>query len=318
MEIVAINDINRDIENIAYTINYDSTYGWLQHKFKAHNGAIKNKKQTVQVFHESSLAYINFEALNIDYIIDSSGTCPDFQILHKLPVQNILITHPNKDADINVIMGVNHEHIKQQHKIISTSSCNATALLPVLQLIDDTFTIECGEITTIHPLLNHQKVLDTHCIESKIREVQCNFEFGRSALDNIIPTQTTTIEACSYVLPHINKSILSSSSLRVPIATVGAIDVTILIQKSSSKEELVALFKQYQKNQKYKIIHNNFAHLVSSDFKKLPYNLSIDHRFTKVKIGKMIKLLLWYDNEWGYAQKVVDTIHYLYGGKLCR
>ncbi|MDB2405574.1 hypothetical protein N9W00_01425 [Arcobacteraceae bacterium] len=178
----------------------------------------------------------------------------------------------------------------------------------MLKCIDDNYTIEYGDITTVHPLLNHQKTLDGGCIGSHDRDVHCNFEFGRSAVQNIIPSQTTTIEACSYILSHINSENISSSSLRVPTATVGAINITMSVQDECNKDELISLLEQYQENQEFDIVYNNTQALVSSDFEAERYTSIIDHRFTDVKKNKMIKLVVWYDNEWGYASKVVDIV----------
>lgn len=308
IEIVAVNDINPNIENIAYIINYDSTYGGIKDKFKVSKNHIVNKKNKIRVFNKENLEDIDLEKYKIDFIIDASGTKPNIESLKKLPVKKIFLTHPNKEADINVIIGVNEDQIDKDQKVISTSSCNVTALLPIIDIVDKSFGIEFGEITTIHPLLNHQKVLDNSCIKSSSRDVKCNFEFGRSALENIIPSKTTTIDACSYVKEHINSDIISSSSFRVPTATVGAIDITLFVKDKCSKDKLVELFKTYEKKQIKKVILNNFEPLVSSDFKALPYSAAIDHRFLDVKMDKMLKLMIWYDNEWGYANKVVDIV----------
>ncbi len=307
-EIVAINELNPNIENIAYSINYDSTYGRFSDFFTSDTNSIKNSTCKIEILNESSLFDIDYKHHNIDIIIDASGTKHDMQKLKELDVRAIFLTHPNSEADINVILGVNEEKLNKNHKIISTSSCNATALLPVLKLIDDYFTIECGEITTIHPWLNHQKLLDGGCIGSKDRDVTCNFEFGRSAAQNIIPSKTTTIQACSYILPHINSDIIASSSFRVPTETVGVIETTLFVKDTCKVENLLELCYMYEKNQNFKVIKNNKAPLVSSDFKAEPYTTIIDHRFTHVKMDKMIKLSIWYDNEWGYASKVVEIV----------
>jgi len=231
--------------------------------------------------------------------------------LEKLPIKAIFLTHPSLEAHINVILGVNEEKIDfKKHKIISTSSCNATALTPALKLIDEKYEILCGDIVTIHPLLNHQRVLDGNFVSSQTREVEYNFEFGRSSTQNIIPNKTTTIKACSYVFPKINANLISSNSLRVPTDTVGAINVTLFTKNTSSKEEIIKLFEDYEENQEFDVVLNNYEPLVSSDFKKEHKTTIIDHRYTDVKNQNMIKLLLWYDNEWGYASKVVDILKY--------
>ena len=308
-KIVAINELNTNIKNIAYSINYDSTYGKIKEKYTVDENTIVNKNSTIKIFNNENIFDIDFESNEIDIVIDASGSIVDLEYINHKNKLPIYLTHPNSKADINVILGVNEDKIDfEKDKIISTSSCNATALLPVLKLIDDNYKIEYGDITTIHPLLNHQKTLDSACIGSKNREVECNFEFGRSAVQNIIPSQTTTIEACSYILSQINSENISSSSLRVPTATVGAINITMSAQKECSKDEVISLLEEYQRNQDFDIIYNNTQALVSSDFEAERYTSIIDHRFTEVKKNKMIKLVIWYDNEWGYASKVVDIV----------
>lgn len=312
VNIIAINELNTNIDNIAYNINYDSTYGRFEDKYIVKDKSIENSKNHIKILNYFNLSQIDFKEHKIDIVVDASGSKVDIQELKKLKLQKILLTHPNKNADVNVILGVNEKELQNKlHKVISTSSCNATALLPVLKIIDEQFSIEYGDVSTIHPLLNHQKTLDSGCIGSSDRDVACNFEFGRSSTQNIIPSRTTTIDACSYILPHINEESISSSSFRVPTATVGAINVVLKLQKEITKEKLQEILEQYQATQTTKIILNNFEPLVSSDFAQQEYTSIIDHRFTQVKKNQMLKFVLWYDNEWGYASKVVDIINKL-------
>jgi glyceraldehyde 3-phosphate dehydrogenase len=307
LNIVAINEINLNIKSIAYTINYDSTYGAIDDKFRVVDNYIVNSTNKIEILNHHSLADIDLQ--DIDIIIDASGSEVDISLLRELDVKNIFITHPTKKADINVVLGVNEDKLNAStQKIISTSSCNATAILPILKLIDKHKKIEYGDIVTIHPLLNHQKVLDSGCVSSVDRSVECNLKFGRSATQNIIPSKTTTIEACSLVMPSINSNLLASNSLRVPTRTVGAISITLFVKTESSKDEIISLCQEYEKNQKFDIMLNNYEALVSSDFQRQRYTTIVDHRFTDVKGKKMIKLLIWYDNEWGYASKVVDIV----------
>ncbi len=292
-EIVVINEINPYIENIVYSINYDSTYGRYEDKFKiVENNYIQNSQAKIKILNHNSLVHIDLK--DIDIIIDSSGKKEDIAILKALPVKAIFLTHPNNEADINIILGANEEELNPEiHKVISTSSCNATALLPALKIIDEEKKILCGDIITIHPLLNHQRVLDGSFVKSDTRDVSCNFEFGRSSTQNIIPNKTTTIKACSFVLPNMNQNL----------------NVTLFTKEKSTKEEIINLFKDFEKTQEFPIVLNNFEPLVSSDFKKENFTTIIDHRYTNT-INNMIKLLVWYDNEWGYASKVVEILKY--------
>ncbi len=309
LDVVAINELNPNIDNITYSINYDSTYGKLKDKFVASNGYIKNSYFNIKVLNENNLDSIDYESLDIDIVIDSSGSKVDTLKLKSLYPKAFFLTHPNKNADINVIMGVNDHKIDfSSSEIISTSSCNATALMPVLKLIDENYNIICGDIATIHPILNHQKALDGQCVGSSDREIECSFEFGRSSTQNIIPSKTTTIDACSLVDSRFDGDLISSNSFRVPTAIVGAINVSLFVNKDTSKEELIQLFEIYSKSQTNKIIFNNYNRLVSSDFAQCDHTSIVDHRFTEVIKSRMIKLVLWYDNEWGYASKVIDIV----------
>jgi glyceraldehyde 3-phosphate dehydrogenase len=309
IEIIAINEINQNIENIAYLINYDSTYGKLDDKFKALENTIQNSTKSIKILNHPTLETIDYKGFGIDIIIDASGVSYSKDFLNGLGVKAIFLTHPSSEADINIVLGANEEALLPTHKIISTSSCNASALLPYLKLIDDNYKITSGDIVTIHPLLNHQKTLDSKCISSSDRDVKCNFEFGRSATQNIIPSKTTTIEACSYVFPKFNGTFLSSSSLRVPTPTVGAINVVLNVENSLSLEELNALLEKQELTQKYDIFKNINEPLVSTDFQGEPFSTIIDGKFTKVINNNMIKALIWYDNEFGYASKVVEIVN---------
>ena len=306
IEIVAINEINSNIKNIAYILSYDSTYGRLDDPFKSYGTYISNNKNKIKIYNKKSLFDINFSDLSIDCVIDASGQNVDVERLRQLKIKFLFLTHPNKAADINVVLGVNDDKLNfKKHKIISTSSCNAVALSPVLKIIDEQYSIKYGDITTVHPLLSHQKVLDNGCVGSFDRKVECNFEFGRSSLENIIPSKTTTINACSYVIPKITNDFISSNSLRVPTNTVGVINLTLTVNKSCTTKNIINLFENYSKKQKFDIVLNNYKELVSSDFKSESYTSIIDHRFTDVIKNKMIKMVIWYDNEWGYASKVL-------------
>ena len=306
-EITTINEINPNIDSIAYTINYDSTYGTLTDKYVVKDNTLRNHHRIIRVLNHPSLDEADLS--EIDLIIDASGVKVDRDRTKKLDVEALFLTHPNTQADINVILGVNDDALDpRRHTLISTSSCNATALLPLLRLIDDHTPILYGDILTVHPLLSHQKVLDNGCVGSADRGVACNMEFGRSATQNIIPSRTTTIEACSYVLPAFNAERFASSSLRVPTPTVGAINVALTVDKATSRKAIIAQCQTFAQTQHHDILLNNHAPLVSSDFQQERFTTIVDHRFTDVKMGKMVKLLVWYDNEWGYASKVVNIV----------
>jgi len=307
INIIAINDINKNKKNIAYGINYDSTYGSLEDKFSITDNFLQNSTNLIQIFNEENISNIDFNALYVDILIDASGVKIQQEALEKLAVKKVILTHANKNVQ-NIVLGVNEEVLQGNIKVIAASSCNATALLPVLSKLDESFEIEFGDVTTVHPLLNHQKTLDNGCIGSDDRGIECNFEFGRSATQNIIPSKTTTIDACALINPKFNAELISSHSFRTSTPTVGAINLCVSVKKEISKEKLIEFFENLENTQEYKIFLNNTCPLVSSDFTASKYTSILDHRYTQVIQNKMIKLVLWYDNEYGYASKVVDMI----------
>jgi glyceraldehyde 3-phosphate dehydrogenase len=306
LDIVAINEINPSNESIAYSINYDSTYGKIGDTFSLEGDTIRNRHTSIRILHHPSLTEADLNG--IDLIIDASGSQVNPNALKALGIP-VFLTHPYAQADINVILGVNDADLDpRRHTLVSTSSCNATALLPLLKLIDEEWGIEVGDIVTVHPLLGHQKVLDGGCVGSADRGVGCNLEFGRSSTQNIIPSRTTTIDACSYVLPKFNRDRIASNSLRVPTPTVGAINVSLVLTKEATTEAIITQCETQAREQQHPIILNNHAPLVSSDFQAEEHTTILDHRFTDIVGGKLLKMLVWYDNEWGYASKVLEIV----------
>ena len=306
LDVVAINEINPSNASIAYSINYDSTYGHIADTFTVTDDTIRNRHTSIRILRHPSLAEADLSG--IDLIIDASGSRVDRDALKSLGIP-VFLTHPYAQADINVILGVNDTQLDPwEHTLISTSSCNATALLPLLKLIDEHPGIDVGDIVTVHPLLGHQKVLDGGCVGNADRGVDCNLEFGRSSTQNIIPSRTTTIDACSYVLPSFDRDRIASNSLRVPTPTVGAINVSLVLKKEATTEEIIAHCEASAQDQKYPVFLNNHAPLVSSDFQAEEHTTILDHRFTDVVGGKLLKMLVWYDNEWGYASKVLEIV----------
>jgi len=304
--VVAINEINPSIQSIAYSINYDSTYGPIADKFAVEGDTIRNHHSTIRIHHHPLLAQIDLNG--IDLIIDASGSRVDPEMLRGLGIP-VVLTHPYAQADINVILGVNDTDLDPRRQtLVSTSSCNATALLPLLKLVDDHWGVDVGDIVTVHPLLGHQKVLDGGCVGNADRGVDCNLEFGRSSTQNIIPSRTTTIDACSYVLPAFNRERIASSSLRVPTPTVGAINVSLLLKETTTPEAILAACEAFAQEQHHPILLNNHAPLVSSDFQTEKHTTILDHRFTDIVGGRLLKMVVWYDNEWGYASKVVEIV----------
>ena len=281
-DIVAINEKITNPNNLSYVLNYDTTYGKSEIEFIAYKDYLIANGKKIKLYSKN----LNELVDKFDLVIEASGK------YHKIDAKNIIYTYPNINVK-NIIYSVNDENLSLP---FSASSCNANALYPVLKLIDENFNIISGDIVTIHPFLNHQKVLDGVCLQSGEREIDCNFEFGRSSVFNIIPSNTTTIKAISLIDKKY-QNLITSSSIRVPTNTVGVINAVFWLEKKVNMEKILKILKTN------KIIKINDLPLVSSDFKGEIYTI-IDKRFIKVN-KNMVKLTIWYDNELGYAKRII-------------
>ncbi len=312
-ELIAINDINPDKNNIAYLANYDSTYGPLEDKFHIQDGQLKNSKESIQIFHENSIDNIQWADLGIELVIDSSGISENLLKARNLKgvVENVIVTNsPSEDLiDKTVIYGVNHEDISQEDFLISSSICDATAFAPLAKLLDKAYGIKQGFLTTLHPWLGYQNLLDGPSKSySAPGEIYDEYALGRSSLMNLIPKNTSAISATYKVLPELKGKFLSVS-YRVPTAIVSSADSTVILDKKPSLEEVTNLLLESE-NTYPSIFHNNHDALVSTDLTRCDKSVVIDHRFLSVK-ENYLKLLTWYDNEWGYSSRVIDLVSYL-------
>lgn len=313
-KIVAINDINNDGHNLAYTLNYDSLYGKLDSPYNFLDGQILNGQNKIKIFSENSIDKINWSSENIDILVDASGEKENAKlarkVLEKNKLKNVIITHSSGFEDFELILGVNQSSLNlSKHKVISSSICDATAIAPVLKFIDEKFEIEYGYITTLHPWLNYQNLLDGRAVSwSMPGTTYEHYPLGRSAFGNMIPKPTTAVKVVKKVLKNLEEIEIGSFSYRTPSAIVSSADISLKVNNPVLKENLIDLFANYQKNQKEKIINNSFEPLISIDFLKSDYSVNIDHRWTDVINGNFIKLILWYDNEWGYSVNVYRQI----------
>ncbi len=314
IRLVAINDINPDINNIAYLANYDSTYGPLSDKYFADGENIANTKRSILCFSEDDISKVNWQDQGVDLLIDSSGIEKNLFNSRNLKgkVKNIIFTNsPNEsNVDKTIIFGVNHEDLNiAEDFLISSSICDAIAFAPLAKLINDNFRIERGFLTTLHPWLGYQNLLDgpskAYAAPGKIHD---EYALGRSSAMNLIPKSTSAIDATCKVIPDLKEKFMSVS-YRVPTNIVSSADSTIILKNSISKEEIAELLIENEK--KYpKIISNNFDALVSSDFIQNNASVIVDHRFLETQ-DNFLKILSWYDNEWGYSSRVVDLINFI-------
>lgn len=315
-DLVGINDINPDPDNVAYLLKYDSTYGRLGNDVRAEDGYLHVNGDRIRLSCECAIEDIPFDELDVDIVIDASGVKRNLaqsEALKKRGVKHLVLTN-SPDTEIpykSIVVGVNEGTLERDDFLISSSICDANAFCPVMHLLQEHFGVEHGTTTTLHPFLGYQNVLDGPSMSvSCPGNVHSAYVLGRSTTNALLPKTTTLLDASRKVLPWIDDNFMCFS-YRTPTTIVSSADATIKLAETPSEEEVKALFVEYAKQQKFEILNNNFEALTSLDFSGLPYSVSIDHRWTMVNPGGFMKLVLWYDNEWGYSSRVVDLVSIL-------
>jgi len=319
-KIVAINEINPDIKNIAYTLNFDTLYDRLKYLYTAeHDQIVCIKGDRIKVFHEEKVDQVDWDSVDVDFVIDASGIYDNVlhaqNLLKTSNVSKVFITHSPDEVDFTMVLGVNEDKYSvDDHHVISTSICDATAIAPILKAISNHYDIEYGYATTLHPWLSYQNLADGPASSWSVPgQIYHHFALGRSAIGNMIPKPTSAIQATCKVLDKsiVTEETLGSFSYRTPTAIVGSADLTLKLKQKVNVKEVISIFEEIERNQNLKIIHNNWEPLVSLDFKKSEYSAIIDHRWTNLVNGSLLKLVLWYDNEWGYAARVLDQVKFV-------
>jgi glyceraldehyde 3-phosphate dehydrogenase len=316
-KVVAINDINPDIGNLVYQLNYDTLYDRLEDKFEFEKDFIYSNHDNVKVFHQKHIDEVDWKSCEVDIVIDSSGILDNVlrakEAIKKQNLKKIVVTHSPNEVDFTMVLGANEDKLDlSKHNVISSSICDATALSPVIKTIKENFGIKSGYITTLHPWLNYQNLMDGPASSWSVPgEIYHHYALGRSAIGNMIPKPTSALSATFKVIEDLDESIIGSFSYRTPTAIVGSADITLNLNKKSSRKEIIDIFHNIENTQQWDIIHNNIEPLVSLDFKKSEFSAVVDHRWTDVIQGDVLKLVLWYDNEWGYSTRVVDQVAYI-------
>ncbi len=316
-EVAVLNDINPDKKNMAYQLKYDSIYGRLDEDIIADDEGINVNGTKVMVFHEKKIDDVPWDKYGVDIVIDSSGIFENVKLARNLKqkgVKRVVITHAPDESvlDRSVVLGVNEDEISDDDFIISSSICDANALAPVAKALDEAFGIDHGFITTIHPWLMYQNILDGPSASwSMPGHVFSHYPLGRASTFSILPKPTSTVKATCKVLKSL-KGKFDSFSYRVPTAVVSSSDISVKLNKKVTVEDIKELFEKKEKEQKFKVIHNNYEPLVSIDFKGFEYAVIVDQRWTAVNDGNFVRMILWYDNEWGYSSKVVDLVSHLF------
>ncbi|HEU5348129.1 MAG TPA: type I glyceraldehyde-3-phosphate dehydrogenase [Ktedonobacterales bacterium] len=305
IEVVAINDLT-DSETNAHLFRYDSTYGRFDGDVKVvddNDLSINGKK--IKVFQQRDPAQIPWGDLGAQIVVESTGLFTDASKakahLHD-SVKKVIISAPAKGEDITVVLGVNEDkYDPAKHNIISNASCTTNCLAPAAKVIQDEYGIDRGMMTTVHSYTNDQRLLDV---------VHKDLRRARAAAQNIIPTTTGAARALALVIPEL-KGKFDGFSLRVPTATVSVVDFVAMVNKSTSLDAVNDAFKAAAAGHLKGILDYTDEPLVSSDFRGDAHSSIVDGLSTMVLGGNMVKVIAWYDNEWGYSSRVADLTNFV-------
>jgi len=309
IKIVAINSRSQ-IESHAHLLKYDSTYGTLEEDVIIKDDFLIIGNHKVKVFRNSNPEEIDWNSVGADIVIESTGAFVDKASASKHlggSVKKVIISAPGKGIDGTFVMGVNHDlYDASEHTIISNASCTTNCLAPVAKVLDDEFGIVKGQMTTIHAFTNDQNILDNSHKKDLRR--------ARTATSSIIPTSTGAAKAVSLVLPNLEGK-LTGLAVRTPSSCVSLVDLVVEVSKSTTADEVNEKMKQYADGDMKNIIGIDFVPKVSIDYKADPRSSIVDGLSTSVIGGNLVKVLSWYDNEWGYAARLLDLTALL-GAKL--
>jgi glyceraldehyde 3-phosphate dehydrogenase len=304
LQIVAVNDIT-DAKTLAHLLKYDSVHGRFEASVEVKENAIVVNGKEVQVLACKDAADLPWGKLGVEVVIESTGRYTDRAGAGKhiaAGAKRVLISAPAKGEDATFVMGVNEKTFDPaKHFIISNASCTTNCLAPVAKVLLDTFGIERGLMTTIHSYTNDQKILDLP--HSDLRR-------ARAAAMSMIPTTTGAAKAVALVIPEL-KGKLDGMAIRVPTPNVSVVDLTAELSSSATAEEINAAMKKASEGPMKGILQYIDEPLVSIDFNHDPASSSFDALSTKVIGGKLVKVLSWYDNEWGYSCRLVDLAKYV-------
>ncbi|MGA2991328.1 MAG: type I glyceraldehyde-3-phosphate dehydrogenase [Candidatus Korobacteraceae bacterium] len=305
LEIVAVNDLT-DPKTLAHLLKYDSILGNLKHNISATADAIDIDGRKVRVYAEKDPAKLDWQSQGVQVVVESTGRFTDAtQAKNHLrgTVKKVIISAPAKNEDITIVLGVNQDKYEAgKHHIISNASCTTNCLAPVAKVLNDNFTIQKGTMTTIHSYTNDQVILDFP--HKDLRR-------ARAAALSMIPTSTGAAKAIYLAIPEL-KGKLDGFAVRVPTPNVSMVDLVVITGKQTSVEEINATFKKASQAGPLKgYLGYEEAELVSSDYRGDSRSSIVDAKLTRVVDGNCVKVISWYDNEWGYSCRVRDLITFI-------
>ena len=306
-DLVQINDINPNCENLTYLLNYDSTYGRLPEPATSLGNEMSIGGHVVKVTSFSDLNEISWAELDIDVLIDASGVSKNVLVAKDLTrkgaLKKVVVTHSSDDVDREVILGVNTDALTREDSVVSSSICDANAIAHPLKWIESAFGISGGAVTTLHPWLSYQNLVDGPSIsQSNPGVVWSDFALGRAAGESLIPKNTTALTATEKIIPAIAGKLLSFS-YRIPTRTVASSDLTLHLESSVTTKQ----FEQFLNDQclQSDYVRANYESLVSVDYEQDEASAILDLQWVKA-MNNTVKLILWYDNEWAYSTRALE------------
>jgi len=309
IDFVAVNDLT-DTKTLAHLLKYDSVLGNLDHEITSTENGIKVEGEEFKVFSQRDPAAIDWESVGADIVVESTGIFTKAEDAKKHlrgSVKKVIISAPAKNEDITIVLGVNEDkYDPAAHHIISNASCTTNCLAPVAKVVHEKFGIRLAQMTTIHSYTNDQQLLD---LPHK------DMRRARAAALSMIPTSTGAAKAVALVLPEL-KGKFDGISVRVPTPNVSLVDVVMELETETTSEDVNRAFKNAANEELKGILAFCEEPLVSVDFKRNSNSSIVDAEYTKVIGGRMLKVLSWYDNEWGYSCRVRDLIKYIAGKGL--
>jgi glyceraldehyde 3-phosphate dehydrogenase len=305
IEFVAVNDLT-DPKTLAHLLKYDSILGNLRNQISSGADSITVDNRTIKVFAEKDPAKLPWESVGAQIVLESTGRFTDAVDAKKHmrgTVKKVIISAPAKNEDVTLVLGVNHEvYDPAKHHIISNASCTTNCLAPIAKVINDNFKIVSGTMTTIHSYTNDQVILDFP--HKDLRR-------ARAAAVSMIPTSTGAAKALKLVIPDLAGK-LDGFAMRVPTPNVSVVDLVALVEKKTTRDEVNAALKKASENGPLKgYLGYEENELVSADFKGDSRSSIVDAPMTLVVAGNCVKVISWYDNEWGYSSRVRDLINYI-------
>ena len=305
IDFVAVNDLPTPITALAHLLKYDSILGELKVTVEARGDMLVVNGKEIKVLSCKDPAEIPWAKLGVQVVIESTGifTEKERAVKHiQAGAKKVIITAPAKNEDITIVLGVNENmYNPSKHQVISNASCTTNCLAPVAKVLIENFGIKRGLMTTIHSYTNDQKVLDL---------VHKDLRRSRAAALSMIPTTTGAAKAVSLVLPEL-KGKLDGLAIRVPTPNVSLVDLVCEVEKDTSKEEVNRAIKVAAEGKLSKVLEYCDKPLVSKDFNGNPKSSIVDAALTNVIDKRLVKVLSWYDNEWGYSCRVVDLVEYI-------